>query len=89
MLGVLSIPVIASFLGMTKQFTGNISRVSDQINSVVMAIAGAGRIFELLDEQPETDDGDVTLVRCRKNADGSLTECGRAHRNMGLEVSAH
>ena len=75
MLGVLSIPVIASFLGMTKQFTGNISRVSDQINSVVMAIAGAGRIFELLDEQPEADDGDVTLVRCRKNADGSLTEC--------------
>ena len=61
MLGVLSIPVIASFLGMTKQFTGNISRVSDQINSVVMAIAGAGRIFELLDEQPEIDDGDVLL----------------------------
>ena len=60
---------------MTKQFTGNISRVSDQINAVVMAIAGAGRIFELLDEQPEIDDGDVTLVRCRKNADGSLTEC--------------
>ena len=39
-----------------------------------MAIAGAGRIFELLDEQPEADDGDVTLVRCRKNADGSLTD---------------
>ncbi len=75
LVGVLSIPVIASFLGMTKQFTGNISRVSDQINAVVMAIAGAGRIFELLDEQPETDGGDVTLVRCRKNADGSLTEC--------------
>ena len=75
MLGTLSIPVIASFLGMTKQFTGNISRVSDQINAVVMAIAGAGRIFELLDEQPEEDAGDVTLVRCRKNADGSLSEC--------------
>ena len=56
MLGVLSIPVIASFLGMTKQFTGNISRVSDQINSVVMAIAGAGRIFELLDEEPDIRD---------------------------------
>ena len=73
--GVLSISVVAAFLGMTKQFTANISQVSQQINAVVMAAAGAERIFELIDQQPEDDHGDVTLVHCRESADGTLTEC--------------
>ena len=59
---------------MCKQFTGNVSQVSQQFNSVAMAIAGAKRIFELLDQQPESDEGCVTLVNvCERG--GSLTEC--------------
>ena len=70
----LTISVIASYLGMCKQFTGNVSQVSQQFNSVAMAIAGAKRIFELLDQQPESDEGCVTLVNvCERG--GSLTEC--------------
>jgi ATP-binding cassette subfamily B multidrug efflux pump len=57
-----SIAVIVPFLGMCRQFSGAIQQVSPQINSVVMGLAGAQRIFTLLDEQPETDDGYVTLV---------------------------
>ena len=53
----LTISVVASYLGMCKQFTGNVSQVSQQFNSVAMAIAGAKRIFELLDQQPESDEG--------------------------------
>ena len=56
-----SISIVVPFLNMTKQFCGNISQVSNQVNSVVMALAGADRIFTLLDEVPETDDGYVTL----------------------------
>lgn len=74
MVGALSIPVIASFLGMVKQFTGNVGQVSQQINSVAMALAGAERIFSLIDEAPEADNGDVTLVNCREE-NGVLTEC--------------
>ena len=70
----LTISVVASYLGMCKQFTGNVSQVSQQFNSVAMAIAGAKRIFELLDQQPESDEGCVTLVNvCERG--GSLTEC--------------
>ena len=70
----LKIAVVASFLGMTKQFTGNVSQVSQQINAVVMASAGASRIFELIDQQPEEDGGNVTLVNACEGADGTLTE---------------
>lgn len=70
----LSIPVVASYLGMTKQFTGSVNQVSQQINSVAMALAGAERIFQLTDEKPETDEGYVTLVNCREE-NGQLTEC--------------
>ena len=66
---------IMAFLPRSKQFTGNINQVSQQINSVVMGLAGASRIFDLLDEKTETDDGYVTLVRCKINEDGSITEC--------------
>ncbi len=66
---------IISFLNMSRQFTFNISQMSSQVNAVVMATAGAGRIFELLDEQPETDEGYVTLVNAKEDDNGELTEC--------------
>ena len=71
----LSGAVIASFLNMSRQFSLNIGQVSMQINSVVMGLAGAGRIFELLDEQPETDEGYVTLVNAKIDENGNITEC--------------
>ena len=70
----MAVSVVVTFLSMTKQFTGNINQVSQQINSVVMAMAGAERIFTLMDEQPEADAGYVTLVNARMNPDGSVTE---------------
>ncbi len=70
-----SISILVPFLNMTKQFTGNINTVSQQINAIVMAMAGADRIFSLMDEQPETDDGYVTLVNAKIAADGTITEC--------------
>ena len=66
---------IIAFLPISKQFTGNVSQSSQQLNSIVMGLAGASRIFEIMDEQPETDDGYVTLVRCRIEKDGTITEC--------------
>ena len=72
--GALSGAVIASFLNMSRQFSLNIGQVSMQINSVVMGLAGAGRIFELLDEQPETDEGYVTLVNAKIDENGNITE---------------
>ena len=59
---------------MTKQFAGNISQVSNQVNSVVMGLAGADRIFTLIDEEPEVDEGYVTLVNAREE-DGEIIEC--------------
>ena len=72
--GAFSGAIIASFLNMSRQFSLNIGQVSMQINSVVMGLAGAGRIFELLDEKPETDDGYVTLVNAEIAEDGTITE---------------
>lgn len=69
-----SIDIVVPFLNMTKQFTGNINQLSQQINSIVMALAGAQRIFSLMDTEPESDDGYVTLVNAKKNPDGSITE---------------
>lgn len=69
-----SISILVPFLNMAKQFTGNINQLSQQINSIVMAGAGAQRIFSLIDEQPETDDGYVTLVNVEVAADGTMTE---------------
>ena len=70
----LTIPVVTSYLNMVKQFTANVNQVSQQINSVAMAMAGAERILDLLDQEPETDEGDVTLVNCHETADG-IAEC--------------
>ena len=69
-----SISIVVPFLNMTKQFTGTIGQVSQQINLVVMGMAGAHRIFELMDEEPEADQGNVTLVNVQEQADGSLKE---------------
>ena len=68
------ISILVPFLNMTKQFTGNINQVSQQINSIVMAMAGAERIFSLMDEQPEADDGYVTLVNAKVAPDGTVEE---------------
>ena len=69
----MTLGTIASFLTLTKSFTQPLSQISQQLNSVVMAIAGAGRIFNLMDEEPERDDGYVTLVNA-KYENGKLTE---------------
>ena len=70
----ISISVVVPFLNMTKQFAGNVNQVSHQVNSIVMGIAGTERIFALLDEEPEVDDGYVTLVNARE-VDGKIVEC--------------
>ena len=72
--GALTIGVAVSFLNMTKQFTGNVNTFSQQINSIVMALAGAGRIFGLMDQAPEVDDGYVTLVNANIDENGNITE---------------
>ena len=66
--------IVVPFLNMTKQFTGNVNQVSQQINAIVMGLAGAQRVFALMGQQPETDDGYVTLVNAEENADGTLRE---------------
>ncbi len=66
---------IMLFAQLSKNFTRPVSQISQQFNSVIMALAGAERIFTLLDEPVEEDHGYVTLVRARENPDGSLTEC--------------
>ena len=70
----LTISVLVPFLNMAKQFAGNVNTLSQQINSIVMASAGANRIFSLIDEKPEEDEGLVTLVNVIENEDGTLTE---------------
>ena len=67
------ISVVVPFLNASKQFTNNVSQVSQQINSIVMAMAGASRVFELLDTEPEYDEGYVMLVNA-KEENGELTE---------------
>ena len=71
---VITMGSIVAFLNMSRQFTLNIGQVSMQINAVVMAIAGAGRIFEFLDNEPETDNGYVELVNADIDENGNITE---------------
>ena len=73
-IGGLTIGMIASFLNLSKSFTMPITQLSHQINMVVVALAGAKRIFELIDEEPEVDNGYVTLVNAKKKENGSLEE---------------
>lgn len=70
----ISVAVVVPFLNMTRQFTMSISQVSQQINSVVMAMAGTERMFELMDERAEADDGYVTLVNAKEDENGNITE---------------
>ena len=69
-----SVDILVPFLNMTKQFTGNVNQVSQQINAIVMAAAGAKRIFELMDEPSEPDEGYVTLVDAEVLPDGQIRE---------------
>ncbi len=73
-IAVFSIDMIVPFLNMTKQFTGNLNQISQQLNAIAMASAGASRIFALMDEKPETDDGYVTLVNAEVDAEGNYRE---------------
>ena len=72
--GGITLGVIASFLQLSKSSTNPISQISQQLNSVVMALAGAQRIFDLMDEPSEEDHGTVTLVNVSYNKDGALQE---------------
>ena len=74
---VLDISILVPFLNMTKQFTGNVNQLSQQINSIVMAGAGAQRVFSLIDEKSEEDEGFVTLVDADIAPDGTITESDR------------
>lgn len=77
----MGISIVVPFLNMAKQFTGNINQLSQQINSIVMAGAGAARVFALVDREPEADNGYVTLVNAETNPDGSVKEAvGRTGR---------
>ncbi len=69
-----SISVVVPFLNMAKQFAGNINRVSNQVTAVVMGLAGASRIFEIIDMEPEHDEGYVTLVNAKEGENGELIE---------------
>ena len=73
--GGITLGVMASYLQFTKSFTQPFMQVAQQFNAVIMALAGAERIFNMIDEKSEVDEGYVTLVNAKKNADGSLTEC--------------
>ena len=71
---VFSISIVVPFLNMAKQFTGNVNQASQQINAVVMGMAGGARLFEMMDELPEADDGYVTLVNAKVDENGNVTE---------------
>lgn len=73
----ISLGVLIAFLQYTKNFTNPITQVSQQISGVVMALAGADRIFKLLDEKPEVDEGNVTLVNVEESEDGTLEETNK------------
>lgn len=72
--GTLSIGSLTSFLQYTRQFSNPISQVSQQMNNILAALAGAERIFDIIDEKPEEDDGYVTLVNAKLDKDGNITE---------------
>ena len=71
----LTLGALASFLQLNKSFSHPISQVSQQLNSIIMALAGAERVFSLLDEKPEVDNGYVTLVNATEDEEGNIKEC--------------
>ena len=72
---MLSIGSLMTFMLLSRSFNMPISQVSNQVNAIVMALAGAERVFEMMDEEPEVDDGYVTLVNAKIAQDGTITEC--------------
>ena len=76
-IGNFTLGSLASFLTLNKSFQQPINQISNQLNSIVMALAGGDRIFRLLDEKPEVDDGYVTLTDAVVNADGTITESNK------------
>ncbi len=72
---LLSLGDLMTFMLLSRSFNMPISQVSNQINSIVMALAGAERVFEMMDEEPEVDNGYVTLVNAHIDAEGNITEC--------------
>lgn len=75
-MGSLTLGALVSYLNLNRNFTQPVTQVSQQFNSIIMALAGAERVFKLLDEQPERDDGHVQLVNAKKRPDGSLMVVG-------------
>ena len=73
-LGVLEIGYVVSFLNISRQFTQNVNQSSQQINSIVMGLAGASRVYDLLDEKVEQDEGYVTLVHAKYDKQGNIVE---------------
>ncbi len=74
-IGNITLGVMASYLQFTKSFTQPFMQIAQQFNSIIMALAGAERIFNMMDEESEIDEGYVTLVNAKKDADGNITEC--------------
>lgn len=74
-IGGITLGVMASYLQFTKSFTQPFMSIAQQFNAIVMALAGAERIFRMMDEEPEVDEGYVTLVNAKKDENGNLTEC--------------
>ena len=73
--GLLTLGSLMAFMQLSRNFNMPINQVSQQFNSIIMALAGAERIFEVMDQEPEADNGYVTLVNCTENEDGTVTEC--------------
>lgn len=82
----LNIAIIVAFLPMSRNFTQSVSNVTQQINAVFMGLAGAERVFAIIDEQPEADEGYVTLVHAKYDEDGKLTE---TDENTGIWAWKH
>ena len=74
-IGNITLGVMASYLQFTKSFTQPFMQIAQQFNSIIMALAGAERIFNMMDEEPEVDNGYVTLVNAKKDENGNITEC--------------
>ena len=72
---LLTLGSLMAFMILSRNFSMPINNISNQLNAIIMALAGAERVFELMDEQPEQDDGYVTLVNCHIAEDGTITEC--------------
>ena len=83
---IFTISIVVPFLNMAKQFTGNVNQASQQINHVVMGMAGGARLFEMMDEAPEADEGYVTLVNAKIDENGNITE---ADERTGLWAWRH